>query len=461
MPSVARTIGHEDRLSLIEHLDELRSRLVVMAITLVLSFTLCAWQNKALLDFIGKPLATQTEQRTKDGKGPLGGIYIAYQGVKSLAQKQIRELSLQAQDPSVPGAQRVQYKALLIQAQKDYKALPKGPPINKPITIGIGEPFTQTITVAAYFALLLALPLLLFQLYAFVLPAFSPDEKRVALPIMAMVPFLFTGGVAFGYVVVLPAATAFLQNFNADQFNVLVQAKDYYKFAILTLASMGLVFQLPVAILAVTRTGIISATQLRGYRRYAIVATSVLAMVLPGTDPVSMILEFLILYALFELSLVMASFMDRGKEERARSSRWSFDDDDDDDDDDPDDDDDDDDLGPDGSGLGVLPVDAQALRDGGGDDDWLLDAAQGRRPWPEAAPDSEPEPVVASVSDGEHAAVPEPVVASVSDGEHQVEPKPVVASVSDGEHKAERWPREDGDAHPGGAVVSPRRDEDG
>jgi sec-independent protein translocase protein TatC len=460
MPSVARTIGHEDRLSLIEHLDELRSRLVVMAITLVLSFTLCAWQNKALLDFIGKPLATQTEQRTKDGKGPLGGIYIAYQGVKSLAQKQIRELSLQAQDPSVPGAQRVQYKALLIQAQKDYKALPKGPPINKPITIGIGEPFTQTITVAAYFALLLALPLLLFQLYAFVLPAFSPDEKRVALPIMAMVPFLFTGGVAFGYVVVLPAATAFLQNFNADQFNVLVQAKDYYKFAILTLASMGLVFQLPVAILAVTRTGIVSATQLRGYRRYAIVATSVLAMVLPGTDPVSMILEFLILYALFELSLVMASFMDRGKEERARSSRWSFDDDDDDPDDDPDDDDDDD-LGPGGSGPDVLPVDAQAVRDGDGDDDWLLDAAQGRRPWPEAAPDSEPEPVAASVSDGEHAAEPEPVVASVSDGEHAAEPEPVVASVSDGEHKAEPWPREEEDAHPDGAVVSPPRDVDG
>ncbi|MCW2957378.1 MAG: Sec-independent protein translocase, TatC subunit, partial [Solirubrobacterales bacterium] len=384
MPSAVRPIGHEDRLSLVEHLDELRSRLVIMAITLVLSFTLCAWQNKALLDFIGKPLATQTEQRTKDGKGPLGGIYIAYQGVKTVARQQIAQLRVQANDPKSDAATRAKYRALLVQAQKDYKALPKGPPINKPITIGIGEPFTQTITVAAYFALLLALPLLLFQLYAFVLPAFSPDEKRVALPLMAMVPFLFAAGVAFGYVVVLPAATAFLQNFNADQFNVLVQAKDYYKFAILTLASIGLVFQLPVAILAVTRTGIVSAAQLRGYRRYAIVATAVLAMVLPGTDPVSMVLEFLILYALFELSLVMATFMDRGKEQRAaRPSRWDFDDDDDDDDgEDLFGDDDDDDSGPGGSALDVSPVDELAVKADAEDDDWLLEAAQGRRPWP-------------------------------------------------------------------------------
>jgi sec-independent protein translocase protein TatC len=353
MPKAVRPIGHEDRLSLVEHLDELRSRLVIMAITLVISFTLCAWQNKALLDFIGQPLATQTEQRTKDGEGPLGGIYIAYQGVKSVARKQIADLTIQAADPKLDAATRAKINALLVQAKRDYKALPKGPPINKPITIGIGEPFTQTITVAAYFSLLFALPLLLFQLYAFVLPAFSPDERRVALPLMGMVPFLFIAGVAFAYVVVLPAATAFLQNFNSDQFNVLVQAKDYYKFAILTLASIGLVFQLPVAILAVTRTGIISARQLRGYRRYAIVATAVLAMILPGTDPVSMVIEFLILYALFELSLVMATVMDRGKAERAaRPSRWDMDDEDDEDDEDEDEDDEDhDDLGPGGAGL--------------------------------------------------------------------------------------------------------------
>jgi sec-independent protein translocase protein TatC len=373
MPAAVRPIGHEDRLSLVEHLDELRSRLMIMAITLVISFTLCAWQNKALLDFIGQPLATQTEQRTKDGKGPLGEIYIVGQGVRTVLRSQIAELTVTSADPKIDAATRAKLKTLLAQAQKSYRALPNAPPTNKPITIGIGEPFTQTITVAAYFALLFSLPLLLFQLYAFILPAFSPDEKRVALPLMGMVPFLFIAGVAFAYVVVLPAATAFLQNFNADQFNVLVQAKDYYKFAILTLASIGLVFQLPVAILAVTRTGIITAKQLRGYRRYAIVATAVLAMILPGTDPVSMILEFLILYALFELSLVMATLMDRGKAERAaRPSRWDTDEDTDEDDDE-----DDDDLWPGGPGGDASPAD-EADPDG-----FIVDDEPEAQPWPE------------------------------------------------------------------------------
>src|SRR6476646_8488292 len=106
MPSVAKPIGHEDRLSLVEHLDELRSRRVIMAVTLVLSFTLCAWQNKALLDIIGKPLATQTEQRTRDGKGPLGEIYIATQGVKTTLRSQISELTVTSADPKLDAATR-------------------------------------------------------------------------------------------------------------------------------------------------------------------------------------------------------------------------------------------------------------------------------------------------------------------------------------------------------------------
>ena len=312
-----RPIGHEDRLSIIEHLDELRTRLVICVATVVVVFAICAWQNGPLLNFIGKPLATQTEQRTKQGKGPLGGIYVAQQGVKALYRNQIRNYELLAR--TVDARNKPIVNALLATTRKELAALPKGPPVNKPITIGIGEPFTQTITVAMYFALLISLPLLLFQLYAFVLPAFSPEERRVALPLMTMIPFLFAAGVAFAYWVVLPAATKFLQNFNSDQFNVLVQAKDYYKFAIITLISVGLVFQLPVGILAATRLGIVSLKQLRAWRRYAIVANAVVAMLLPGTDPVSMIFEFAILHALYEMSLVVARFMGAAKEPAVES----------------------------------------------------------------------------------------------------------------------------------------------
>ena len=108
-----------------------------------------------------------------------------------------------------------------------------------PVTLGVGEPLTATLIVAGYAALLLTLPLLLYQAYAFVLPAFSPTERQVALPLMVMVPFLFYAGVVFAYFLVLPAAVDFLQNFNDDNYDVLLQARDYNKFAIMVLGVDG------------------------------------------------------------------------------------------------------------------------------------------------------------------------------------------------------------------------------
>jgi len=177
------------------------------------------------------------------------------------------------------------------------------------VTLGPGEPFSATFTVAFYFSLLIAMPLILYQLYAFILPAFSPGERRVALPLMSMIPVLFIIGVAFGYFVVLPAAVRFLQNFNSDQFNILLQARDYYKFAVLSLAASGLVFQLPVAILALTRLGIVTPQFLTRNWRYAIVLLTVLAVLLPGTDPVSTMIEAVPLYLLYVFSIIMARFV--------------------------------------------------------------------------------------------------------------------------------------------------------
>ena len=105
--------------------------------------------------------------------------------------------------------------------------LPDG---REPLTLGVTEPFFTTLTVSAYAAILLALPLILYQLYAFVLPAFSPGERRVALPLLLMVPFLLLAGVVFGYFVVLPAAVKFLLNFNETEFNIQIRAREYYSF---------------------------------------------------------------------------------------------------------------------------------------------------------------------------------------------------------------------------------------
>src|SRR5918994_3994875 len=128
-------------------------------------------------------------------------------------------------------------------------------------------------------------PVILYQLYAFVLPALTDRERRVVVPFLLMVPVLFIAGVLFGYFVVLPAATQFLLNFNENQFEIEVRARDYYSFVTTTLALMRLIFQTPIGILAVTRLGIVTPKQLAQNRRYPILVIAVVALLLPGTDP--------------------------------------------------------------------------------------------------------------------------------------------------------------------------------
>ena len=178
------------------------------------------------------------------------------------------------------------------------------------MTLGVGEPFTTTITVSLLFALVFSLPLILYELYGFILPALSPSERRVAVPLLTAVPFLFAIGVVFGYFVVLPAAVRFFVNFNASEFNVLVQASQFYKFAATVLLAMGLIFQVPVAILGATRVGIVTPRQLRKNRRYAIVACAAVAAFLPG-DAITLVLETVPLYVLYEASILVASFVGR------------------------------------------------------------------------------------------------------------------------------------------------------
>ena len=237
-------VDFEDRLTLVEHLDELRTRIIISVVAFSVAFALCFWQNSRLLDIANGPL---------------------------------------------PGNRT-------------------------PITFGVAEPFTTTVTIAAYAAIVISLPVILYQAYAFVLPALTTREKRVVVPFLIGVPFLFVAGVVFGYFVVLPAATKFLLNFNQDQFNIQIRAKDYYSFFTLTLAVMGLIFQLPIGILAVTRLGIVTPEQLSANRRYAYVILLIVAMLLPGTDPVTMLIEAVPLLVLYEVSVLLARAVGRPPE---------------------------------------------------------------------------------------------------------------------------------------------------
>ena len=311
MATAIRTIGHEDRLSLVEHLTELRARLIISLAALAVAVGVCFWQNHALLHFINRPLAHETQKSVRKGNGPLGQTALTQQALLAQSAVLQRELAIIAAPGSgLKGPARAQLDALAQQFAQAVARVPRTPAADKPVTLGIGEPFTQTLTIAFFFGLIFALPVILWQLYGFVLPAFSPKERSIALPLMLSIPGLFVAGVAFGYYVVLPAAVHFFQNFNSDSFNILVQAGPYYRFAALILLAMGLVFQVPVGILAANRAGMVTVAQLRKNRRYAVVVAAVVAALLPA-DLVTMMLEMLPLIVLYELSILIASLFDR------------------------------------------------------------------------------------------------------------------------------------------------------
>jgi sec-independent protein translocase protein TatC len=237
-----KAVRHEDRLTLVEHLDELRTRLIVSIAVFGVALALCFWQNHLLLDIANGPLPDNHDRL---------------------------------------------------------------------LTFGVAEPFTTTLTVSAYGALILSLPIVLYQLYAYVLPAFSERERRVITPLLILIPLLFVAGIVFAYFVVMPAATKFLLNFNDDQFNIQVRARDYYSFFATTVLAVGIVFQVPVGILAVTRLGIVTPQQLSHNRRYAYLILAIVAAALPGVDAVTMLIEMVPLLALYELSIVLARLFGR------------------------------------------------------------------------------------------------------------------------------------------------------
>ena len=323
MRTALGSVRHDERLTTVGHLDELRTRLIVSFAVLAVAFGVCFAQNHRLLRLIDQPLARQTQEQVRAGQGPLGATYTVAQTARDVAV-QLHAVVGILRRPSA-GALAAARTALGPVSQslgRDIARLSAPPPSDKPVTLGIGEPFMTTVTISFVFALILALPFLLHQAYAFLAPAVEPADRRRIRPLVLAIPFLFVAGVVFGYFVVLPAAVHFFQNFNSNEFNVLVQAGPYYKFAATTVLAMGLLFEVPVAIVAVTRLGLVSPRRLRKSRRYAVLACGLVAAALPG-DAVTMLLETVPLYLLFELGVLLASVADRRARVHATSVNLS------------------------------------------------------------------------------------------------------------------------------------------
>ena len=232
-----KPVRHDEQISLVDHLDELRSRIIYSAIVLTFAFAVCFWQSNLILDLASNPL---------------------------------------------PPADQ----ALVVLAPT--------------------EAFMTTVTVCMYAAIIVSAPFISFQIFSYLLPAFSPRERRAITPLLIAIPALFITGVVFAYFLILPAAINFLLGFNGEQFSTELRAREYYSFFSTTMLAGGVVFQLPVILLALVRLNIVTVAQLRKNRRYAYLGIAVVAAALPGVDPISMLIEMVPLLLLYELSILLA-----------------------------------------------------------------------------------------------------------------------------------------------------------
>jgi sec-independent protein translocase protein TatC len=241
-------VKYDERVSLMEHLAELRSRLVRAAIALAVGVGLAIAFN----DFVFSLLL-----------GPL-----------------------------------------------DSSGIPES--ARKITTFSPSEPFMVSLRVWIYVGIILASPVIIYQFWAFVGPAFAPTHRRQVIPVVAVCASLFIGGVVFAYLFVLPRGLEFLLGFNEERFQVQNRAADYFSFAAWFLVAFGAIFEMPIVLLGLIKLEVIGTEQLTRHWRVAVVIMAVVAMVAtPSQDPVSMMLMLAPLLILYAASIVIGKMIER------------------------------------------------------------------------------------------------------------------------------------------------------
>jgi sec-independent protein translocase protein TatC len=180
-----------------------------------------------------------------------------------------------------------------------------------PVTLGIAEPFTVSLTVSLWAGFLLSLPITLWQLWGFFAPAVHPTFERKALGLVVAATALGLTGLAFGYSILLPRAIHFLTNYDQHNFTHLVQARPYYAFVTTILVGVVVIFECPIVVLGLVRTGVLTSRTLRRNRRTGYAITAVIALALPGPDLYTTFLELLPMWVLFEASIWLAVLVER------------------------------------------------------------------------------------------------------------------------------------------------------
>lgn len=176
-------------------------------------------------------------------------------------------------------------------------------------TLAPTEGFATFMRVALFAGIALAMPVIVWQLFAYIDPALLPNERRFVLRLGPFVVLLFVTGMAFCYFVLLPQALGFLVNFGRSVFSPELRCAEYIEFVTIFILSMGIVFEVPAIMFALVRVRIVSRERLASMRRYVFLGVFlVAALITPTPDPFNQTLVAIPLYVLYELGLLISRF---------------------------------------------------------------------------------------------------------------------------------------------------------
>lgn len=174
----------------------------------------------------------------------------------------------------------------------------------------VTEQLFTDMKLALYVGFLITIPIILYQAWAFVAPAVGDMGRAFTYTIITLASLLFLAGVAFGYFVVLPIGTGFLLNWDPGRYETIITSQSYLPFVTRFLLAFGIVFELPAATYVAAKLELVDAPLLKRYRKHAIVLNTVLAAALtPGQDPYSMVLMALPMLVMYEVSIVIARYV--------------------------------------------------------------------------------------------------------------------------------------------------------
>jgi len=194
------------------------------------------------------------------------------------------------------------------------------PPGTQMIAVEVASPFFVPMKVTMFAALIIALPYLLYQLWAFVAPGLYSHEKKLVLPLIATSTVLFIVGMAFAYFIVFPTVFNFITAFAPEGVAVMTDIQKYFDFVLTLFLAFGVAFETPIVVVILTRFGIVSVEKLKEIRPYVVVGAFVTAAIFTPPDVVSQLLLAIPLWILYEFGLLVSGWMTKPEDDEQAQS---------------------------------------------------------------------------------------------------------------------------------------------